>query len=281
MLVNGRRIEESFSGQRAPLILLTIEDITERKHSEMALARIAAIVECSDDAIIAKNLDGIIETWNRGAEQLFGYTEQEAIGQPITMLMPPDRVHEEPVILERLRRGEHIDHYESVRQRKDGSLIDVSLTISPIVDAKGQIVGASKIARNISERKLTEAALIKSEKLATAGRLAATLAHEINNPLQAVANLVDIWARSPGLDEQGHAYAAMAENELRRVNHLAQQALSFYRESAFPILVNVEETIDSVLSIYEKRLETKGIHVTNRHESNRLTITTYPGELRR
>ena len=134
------------------------------------------------------------------------------------MLMPPDRVHEEPAILERIRRGEHIDHYESVRQRKDGRLIDVSLTISPIVDAKGQIVGASKIARNISERKLTEAALIKSEKLATAGRLAATLAHEINNPLQAVANLVDIWARSPGLDEQGHAYAAMAENELRRVN---------------------------------------------------------------
>jgi two-component system CheB/CheR fusion protein len=196
------------------------------------------------------------------------------------MLMPPDRVHEEPAILERIRRGEHIDHYESVRQRKDGTLIDVSLTISPIVNVRGQIVGASKIARDISERKLTEAALIKSEKLATAGRLAATLAHEINNPLQAVANLVDIWARSPGLDEQGKAYAAMAESELRRVNHLAQQALSFYRESAFPISVHVEETIDSVLSIYESRLEAKGIHVRKRYQLNDMTIRTYPGELR-
>jgi two-component system CheB/CheR fusion protein len=280
MLVSGRRIEDAFSGQRVPLILLTIEDITERKHTEMALARLAAIVECSDDAIIAKNLDGVIETWNRGAEQLFGYTAEEAVGQRITMLMPPERVNEEVAILERIRRGEHINHYESVRQRKDGDLIDVSLTISPIVDVRGQIVGASKIARDISERKLTEAALIKSEKLATAGRLAATLAHEINNPLQAVANLVDIWARSPGLDEQGQAYAAMAESELRRVNHLAQQALSFYRESAFPTSVNVEETIDGVLSIYEKRLEAKGIHVKKQYQLNDVTIRTYPGELR-
>ncbi|HEY6376327.1 MAG TPA: PAS domain S-box protein, partial [Edaphobacter sp.] len=209
-------------------------DITERKQGEIALARLAAIVECSTDAIIAKNLDGVIENWNRGAEQLFGYTAEEAVGQSITMLMPPDRVREEPAILERIRRGEHIDHYESVRRRKDGSLLDVSLSISPIVDKNGQIVGASKIARDISERKLTEAALIKSEKLAAAGRLAATLAHEINNPLQAVANLVSIWAQSSGLDAQGQACAAMAESELRRVTHLTQQSLSFYRESAFP-----------------------------------------------
>jgi two-component system CheB/CheR fusion protein len=280
MLVSGRRIEEAFSGQRDPLILLTIEDITERKKAEISLARLAAIVECSDDAIVGKNLDGIIQTWNRGAEKLFGYREEEAVGQPITMLMPPDRVHEEPAILERIRRGEHIDHYESVRRRKDGSLFDVSLTISPITDKHGQIVGASKIARDISDRKLTEAALIKTEKLATAGRLAATLAHEINNPLQAVANLVEIWARSPGLDAQGQACSEMAANELRRVTHLTQQALSFYRESASPIPVNVGETIDSVVSIYEKRIEAKRIRVTKRYQLNSTTIRTYPGELR-
>jgi len=279
MLVSGRRIEDVI-GQRAPLILLTIEDVTERKDAEIALARLAAIVECSDDAIIAKNLDGVIQTWNRGAEKLFGYTAEETVGQSVTMLMPPDRVGEESVILGRLRRGEHIDHYEAVRRRKDGRLLDVSLTISPIVDEHSQIVGASKIARDIGERKLTEAALIKSEKMAAAGRLAATLAHEINNPLQAVANLVTIWARSPGLDEQGQAYAAMAESELRRLSHLTQQSLSFYRESIVPIPVNVEETIDSVLRIYEKRIESKGIRLTSRYQAGAATIKTYPGEIR-
>jgi len=109
MLVSGRRIEDIVE-QRVPLILLTIEDITERRDAEIAHARLAAIVKCSDDAIIAKNLDGIIETWNRGAEQLFGYTAEEAIGQPVTMLMPPDRIDEESVILSNLRQGRHIDH---------------------------------------------------------------------------------------------------------------------------------------------------------------------------
>lgn len=279
MLVSGRRIEDVV-GPRAPLILLTIEDITERKDAEIALARLAAIVECSDDAIIAKNLNGVIETWNRGAERLFGYTAAEAVGQPVTLLMTPDRVDEEAVILGRLRQGEHIEHYEAVRRRKDGQLLDVSLTISPIVDEHGQIVGASKIARDISERKLTEAALIKSEKVAAAGRLAATLAHEINNPLQAIANLVSIWAHSPGLDAQSQECAAMAESELRRVTHLTQQSLSFYRESAFPTPVNVEEVIDSVLTIYNKRVMAKSIQVTRRYRLNGFTIRTQPGEIR-
>lgn len=278
MLLNARRLTQP--NQSQPMILLAIEDITERRRAEIALARLAAIVEWSDDAIVTKNLDGIIETWNRGAEQLFGYTAEETVGQSVTMLMPPERVSEEPVILERIRRGEHIDHYESVRRRKDGRLLDVALTISPIVDKHGQIVGASKIARDISERKLTEAALIKSEKVAAAGRLAATLAHEINNPLQAIANLVNIWAQSPGLDAQGQTCAAMAESELRRVTHLTQQSLSFYRESVFPVPVNVQETIDSVLSIYTKRIEAKGIHVTRRDRLNGTAIKTYPGEIR-
>ena len=120
MLVSGRRIED-VTGPRAPLILLTIEDITERKDEEIAFARLAAIVECSDDAIIATTLDGVIETWNRGAERLYGYRAGEAVGQPpITMLMLPEQVVEEPAIMERISRGEHINHYESVRRRKDG-----------------------------------------------------------------------------------------------------------------------------------------------------------------
>ncbi|MFC5862814.1 chemotaxis protein CheB [Acidicapsa dinghuensis] len=278
MLLNARTLVQP--NQSQPMILLAIEDITERKHSETALARLAAIVECSDEAIIAKSVDGVIQSWNRAAERLFGYTAQEAVGRSVTILMPPERVHEESEILERIRRGEHIEHYESIRRRKDGSLLPVSLTISPIFDQAGRVVGASKIARDISGRKLTEAALIRSEKLATAGRLAATLAHEINNPLQAITNLVNIWARSPGLDAQGQAHAAMAESELRRVSHLTQQSLSFYRESSVPTPVNVEEVIDSVFSIYDKRIQAKKIRVMKRYRLNGTTVKTYPGEIR-
>lgn len=126
-------------------------------------AETAAIVASSDDAIISKDLDGVITSWNRGAERIFGYTAREAVGQSVTMLIPADHTEDEPMILGRIRRGESVDHYETVRQRKDGTLLDISLTVSPIRDSKGQVVGASKIARDISERKRSEAALRVSE----------------------------------------------------------------------------------------------------------------------
>jgi PAS domain S-box-containing protein len=131
-------------------------DITERKQAERAAALLATIVESSDDAIISKDLNGVIISWNNGAERLFGYTAQEAIGQSIMMLIPSNRFDEEPSILKRIRHGESIQHYETVRRRKDGTLLDISLTVSPLVDRQGQIVGASKIARDITERKRTE-----------------------------------------------------------------------------------------------------------------------------
>jgi PAS domain S-box-containing protein len=135
-----------------------------RLRAEETTRRLAAIVETSDDAIISKNLDGIIQTWNRGAANIFGYTADEVVGKPVTVLMPPERRDEEPGILARLRRGERIDHYETVRRRKDGSLIDISLTVSPIQDNTGRIVAASKIARDISEQKRAEGALRDSER---------------------------------------------------------------------------------------------------------------------
>ena len=128
------------------------------------LAMLAAIVESSDDAIISKDLNGVITTWNRGAEAVFGYTAEEAIGQPVIMLIPPDRVDEEPSILGRIRRGEKIDHYETVRRRKDGTLIDISLTVSPIKDRDGKIIGASKIARDITTQKNVERIVLESEE---------------------------------------------------------------------------------------------------------------------
>jgi PAS domain S-box-containing protein len=131
-------------------------DISERKKAEEYAARLAAIVKFSDDAIISKNTNGIIQTWNKGAERLFGYEGTEVIGKAINILIPPDRQDEEPTILGRIRRGEHIDHYETVRIRKDGSLVDVSLTVSPLMDASGRIVGASKIARDVTDKRRHE-----------------------------------------------------------------------------------------------------------------------------
>ena len=128
-------------------------DVTDRRRTE---ERLAAIIESSEDAVISKNLDGIIMSWNSGAERLFGYTAAEAIGRPVTMLIPPERIDEEPGIIARIRRGERIEHYDTVRRRKDGSTVDISLTVSPIKDSSGTIIGASKIARDITERKLAE-----------------------------------------------------------------------------------------------------------------------------
>jgi PAS domain S-box-containing protein len=121
-----------------------------------ASRHLAAIVESSDDAIISKNLDGIITSWNQSAERLFGYTAEEAIGKHITLILPKDRYDEEPKIIERLRRGERVDHFETVRQRKDGTCLDISLTISPVKDTSGVVIGASKVARDITERKEVE-----------------------------------------------------------------------------------------------------------------------------
>ncbi len=136
----------------------------ERIRAERAALRLVSIVESTDDAVISKDLDGIITTWNRGAERIFGYSAAEVIGRPVTVLIPVDLHDEEPDILARIRSGERIDHYETVRQRKDGKLIDISLTVSPMRDVGGRIIGASKIARDITDRKEAEAKLRESER---------------------------------------------------------------------------------------------------------------------
>ncbi len=131
-------------------------DISDRLRADEYAQRLASIVQFSDDAIVSKDLQGIIKTWNAGAQRLFGYTAEEVIGKPVNILIPPDRQDEEPGILQRIRAGERIHHYETVRMRKDGSLIDISLTISPLKNAAGQIIGASKIARDITDHKRDE-----------------------------------------------------------------------------------------------------------------------------
>jgi PAS domain S-box-containing protein len=165
-------------------------DITERKRVEVQLRDsqeqlgwLASIVESSDDAIVSKDLDGVITSWNRGAERIFGYMADEAVGQPITMLIPLDRHDEERTILTRIRRGERIDHFETIRQRKHGSLITVSLTVSPVRDAAGKVVGASKIARDITEQKRNQ------EKISALAREAEHRSKNMLANVQAVVNL--------------------------------------------------------------------------------------------
>jgi len=164
-------------------------DLTHRKQAEENAQRLASIVESSDDAIISKDLNGIINSWNRGAEWLFGYTSEEVIGRPVTILIPPERVDEEPSILARLRRGERIDHYETVRRRKDGSSVDISLTVSPILSADGRIIGASKIARDITDRKRAQ----EQQKV-----LLAEIMHRVKNTLATVQAIAgQTLVRSP------------------------------------------------------------------------------------
>ena len=165
-------------------VLEVNRDVTAQKRIEAALRESeqrvrwsAAIIESSDDAIVSKNLDGIITSWNSGAERVFGYTAQEAIGQPITIVIPRERLDEERTILTRIRRGERIDHFETVRQRKHGSLVTISLTVSPVKNADGTIVGASKIARDITEQKRAQ------EQIAT---LAQEAEHRSKNLLASV-----------------------------------------------------------------------------------------------
>jgi PAS domain S-box-containing protein len=152
-------------------------DISDRKRADINAQKLASIVESSDDAIVSKDLDGIITSWNRGAEQLFGYRAEEVIGKPVSILIPADRLDEEPRILEQIRRGERVDHYETIRRRKDGRLLDISLTVSPIRDADGRIVGASKIARDITERKRAQ----ERQKL-----VVSEMKHRIKNTLATI-----------------------------------------------------------------------------------------------
>jgi PAS domain S-box-containing protein len=156
------------------------------RESERAAQQLAAIVESAEDAIISKSLDGVIMSWNRGAERLFGYTAAEAIGQPITMLIPSERHNEEPEILRRIRRGERVDHYDAVRKRKDGTLVPLSLTVSPIRNERGEVVGASKIARNISERRRAEE---------TQALLLREMNHRVKNLFALAGSLVSLSTR--------------------------------------------------------------------------------------
>lgn len=390
-------------------VVLVFRDVTEERRAQQASERLASIVESSEDAIVGKDLNGIVTSWNHGAEMIFGYSAAEMIDRPISVLTPPDGKEEMVEILGRIRRGEHVDHFHSIRQTKDGRLLHVSITVSPVRDAHGEVVGASKIVRDITaqfeaqqdiaeqrerlritlqsigdaviatdkegsvsylnpvaeqltgwgsqeaegrpltevmrivnektrhvvenpvERVLSEGRVVglanhtvliarngtevpiedsaapirdangellgvvlvfrdvtnerkaqeamrRTERLASAGRLSATLAHEINNPLQAVASLVYLSRTMPGLPKNVAWQLSLAEQELQRVAHIAQQTLGFYKESQTTESVEMPALVESVLALYSNKLKSKDIRI-ERHFGDCPPVQAASGEL--
>jgi PAS domain S-box-containing protein len=193
---------QAFMVTLALTILPLAAVVRERARAEEGLARLAAIVESSGDAIIGKTLDGTITTWNRGAERLYGYAAREVIGWPIALIIPRELDHELPMILERLERGERIDHRETVRVTREGRRVDVSITVSPTRDPYGRIAGASSIARDIGHRREMEVARRERDVLRSVAGLAAAVGHEINNPLAVVMGQAQLLARQVGGGER-------------------------------------------------------------------------------
>lgn len=278
-----RRIEVRGNSHSDPTgsqakVLGTVRDITELREAEQVVRdrvkhqdELAAIVSSSDDVILSKDLNGIIVTWNEAATRVFGYTAEEMIGTSILRLIPEDLHHDEEMILSNIRAGKRMKHFETVRKTRDGRLIDVSISISPLRDASGRVIGASKILRDISDRRRMEQSLLQAEKIAATGRMAATIAHEINNPLEAVMNLLYLL-RPKVTDAEGRAYLANAESELNRVSHIAKQTLGYYREVASAVPVCLTAIAEQAVAIYEPRCMAAAIRVERRFASERKIV---------
>jgi PAS domain S-box-containing protein len=273
-----RQRDEEFMTMMAA-ISIQLGEFAERKQVDETRNRLAAIVASSDDAIVSKDLNGIVMSWNHGAERIFGYKAEEIVGRPVTTIIPPELHNQEPEILKRIQAGERIDHFETVRRARNGQLINVSLTISPVKDSSGKIIGAAKIARDITQQRKLESALHTAEKLASVGRLAATVAHEINNPLESVTNFVYLAKTTPDLPDGVRRYLECADQELTRVAHIARQTLGFYRDTSRPMWLEAAKVVEDVLAIYHRKIENKNISCQRRIEP-KLKLYALEGELK-
>jgi PAS domain S-box-containing protein len=247
--------------------------------TEQTESRLAAIVESSEDAIIGKTLDGTITSWNASATRLLGYQPNEILGKSVLVIVPQELHDAEFEIFNKLRAGERIKHKETQRLTKAGERVDIVITISPIRDASGHVVGASSIMRDITERKRADEKLRITEKLAATGRLAATIAHEINNPLEAVTNLIYLAKQDASLPSNIQQYLNSADSELQRVAHIARQTLGFYRDNSIPITMDIPNTLSSVLEMYDYKIKSSKLHVQTCYEKTP-EITGRIGEIR-
>ncbi|MEO8100269.1 MAG: PAS domain S-box protein [Acidobacteriota bacterium] len=226
-------------------------DLTDRRKSEHADQLLGAIVDSSDDAIISKDLSGIITSWNKSAERLFGYTAEEAVGKHVTLLIPPDRLQEEPEILRKLQNGERVDHFETIRQRKDGALLEISLTISPVRDASGKVVGASKIARDITERRRAEEYIRRLNQ--DLEQFAFSASHDLQEPLRSIKIYGELLSTrySEKLDQQANEFLGYMCDGASRMETLVRGLLSYVHaiKSDIPAdeAVDANEALQNVL----------------------------------
>lgn len=243
-----------------------------------ALRKLTAILESSDDAIIGKDLNGMVTSWNPCAERMFGYKAQEMIGSSIKRIIPPELYEDEDRIMSAVARGERTERLETTRRKKDGECIQVLLTLSPIFDESGRILGVASMARDLSPQKQVEEALHCSEKLAAAGRLAATIAHEINNPLEAVTNLVFL-AQNCMKDRNGKVFLEQAQQELARMALLTKQTLGFYRENKGARELTLGEVVKPLVAVFSTRALNKQIKIETDIRQDP-SVMGIPGEIR-
>jgi PAS domain S-box-containing protein len=279
------------------VVLSAIRDISDRKRIEEELrqahqelnrrttqeigkyrARLASIVDSSEDAIISKDLDGTITAFNRGAQKMYGYTSDEVIGKNISLLTPPDRPDEIPKILARIRRGEYITHYESVRITKDGRRLAVSISISPIRDDAGKIVGASAIARDFTEQKRAEEHLRQAQKMEAVGRLAGGLAHDFNNILGIITACTELL-RSGDSSDQNAPFIANIRKAVVRGTSLTRQLLAFTRKTPVqPQLIDLNSHLKDVTKLI-RPLMGDDVEIVSQPRCPSAIIEIDPGQL--
>jgi two-component system, LuxR family, sensor kinase FixL len=246
--------------------------VTSAREDQANDPRLAAIVESSDDAIIAKDLSGVVFAWNRAAERLFGYTASEMIGQPLTVIFPPDRMEEEAFILGRIARGERVAHYETTRRCKDGRMIRVSATVSPILDASGRITGASKILRDLTDRDAREsriqemqAELAHMQRLTELGQVVTTLVHEVNQPITAIRNYLNACLRLVATGNLKGLRTALEriEDQARRTSEIVQRIRDFVKKRDVQMQVeNLSHVIDEAVALMHSSLKGDGPTLT-------------------
>ena len=265
-------------------MFLAVSDATQRRLYEKELLRarkeaeqVSEVVRRSSDAILRLSPDGVIQSWNEGARHMFGWSSAEALGKSLAFLFVDDGKGQIQDAMALLTRG--VQAFKELRGlRKNGSGLDVSISLTPHLEAPGTLVAFSAIIRDITSQKLSERALLQSEKLASVGRLATAIAHEINNPLESVVNLLYLLQSSP-LDAESLSFVSMAQEELARVSQIATHTLQFHKQSSSRTRLNLAALADSVLALYRARLANAGI--TWKNESKVASpLFCFEGELR-
>jgi PAS domain S-box-containing protein len=261
-------------------VMRMVTDVSARARGEEAVARLAAIVESSQDSIVSQTLDGMVLTWNAGAERMYGYAAAEVVGRSVALLIPPELPDELSRILEAVRREERTEHYETVRVRKDGQRIQVSLTISPIRDAEGRVVGVSNIARDVTDRLTLERAARRAETLAALGTLSAGIAHEINNPIGILSSRLELMEARPGLPPELREDLRMLRRNVERVSRIIRSLLSAARQSPMEWrAVDLNTVVEESLMLVGKQLSKDRIQVVTQLDASLPTVRGQPHAL--